>query len=86
MNSDNHNEFFERRPTFEEAYLLAGSKNLKSLTKIAPKIRDRGHGNIISYSRKIFIPLTKLCEMFVTTALFPGIRCKINKAIWGLKK
>jgi len=62
MNSDNHNEFFERRPTFEEAYLLAGSKNLKSLTKIASKIRDRGHGNIISYSRKIFIPLTKLCR------------------------
>ena len=54
MNSDNHNEFFERRPTFEEAYLLAGNKNLKSLTQIASKIRDRGHGNIISYSRKIF--------------------------------
>ncbi len=62
MNSDNLNEFFERRPTFEEAYLLASSKNLKSLTQIATKIRDRGHGNIISYSRKIFIPLTKLCR------------------------
>ena len=62
MNSDNHNEFFERRPNHEESYLLAGSKNLKSLTQIASKIRDRGHGNIISYSRKIFIPLTKLCR------------------------
>ena len=62
MNSDNHNEFVERRPTLEEAYLLAGSKNLKSLTQIASKIRDRGHGNIISYSRKIFVPLTKLCR------------------------
>ncbi len=62
MNSDNYNEFIKRRPTVEEAYLLDGSNNLKSLTQIASNIRDSGHGNIISYSRKIFIPLTKLCR------------------------
>ena len=29
---------------------------------VAAEIRDRGHGEVISYSRKVFIPLTKLCR------------------------
>src|SRR4030088_2465129 len=28
----------------------------------AAALRDRGHGANISYSRKVFIPLTKLCR------------------------
>ena len=30
----------------------------------ARDIRDFGHGNIITYSRKVFIPLTRLCRDF----------------------
>ena len=81
MNSDIHNEFFERRPTLEEAYLLAGSNNLESLTQIASKIRDRGHGNIISYSSKIFIPLTKLCRDVCHYCTLSRDPLQINKAI-----
>src|SRR5262245_6310589 len=29
---------------------------------VAASLRDRGHGGLISYSRKVFIPLTKLCR------------------------
>src|SRR5499427_4966907 len=28
----------------------------------AAALRDRGHGRLVSYSRKVFIPLTKLCR------------------------
>ena len=28
----------------------------------ASALRDRGHGRLISYSRKVFIPLTHLCR------------------------
>src|SRR5438105_4007358 len=29
---------------------------------IAASLRDEGHGNLVSYSRKVFIPLTQLCR------------------------
>jgi FO synthase len=35
---------------------------LSSLTARAAQIRDRGHENVITYSRKVFIPLTHLCR------------------------
>ena len=34
----------------------------ESLIKQAGALRDRGHGDVISYSRKVFIPLTHLCR------------------------
>ena len=35
---------------------------LTELTEAAAKARDAVHGRLISYSRKVFIPLTKLCR------------------------
>src|SRR5258708_6952808 len=35
---------------------------LAELTDAAGRLRDVGHGRLISYSRKVFIPLTKLCR------------------------
>src|ERR1700683_4310742 len=35
---------------------------LAELTAEAASLRDFGHGRLISYSRKVFIPLTKLCR------------------------
>src|SRR5690348_18320745 len=29
---------------------------------VAAALRDRGHGNLVSYSKKVFIPLTQLCR------------------------
>lgn len=61
---------------FEELYLRAGSERLADseilnlaesndtarLMSIAGAIRDAGHQNAVSYSRKVFIPLTHLCR------------------------
>jgi len=35
---------------------------LAALMRAAADLRDQGHGSNISYSRKVFIPLTKLCR------------------------
>src|SRR4029077_3286932 len=32
------------------------------LMQTAAALRDQGHGRLVSYSRKVFIPLTKLCR------------------------
>src|SRR5579859_3775702 len=42
--------------------LLAGYTDLPSLLTTASQLRDSVHHNRISYSRKVFIPLTQLCR------------------------
>ena len=41
---------------------LAACDDLDALLARAAALRDRGHGARISYSRKVFIPLTQLCR------------------------
>ena len=41
---------------------LADCVDLDALMELAGSLRDRGHGNRVSYSRKVFIPLTQLCR------------------------
>jgi FO synthase len=46
-----------------EVFALADDENnLAALMEAAAELRDRGHGGVISYSRKVFIPLTQLCR------------------------
>ena len=51
-----------KRPSREEALSLAGFSELPVLLETASQLRDHGHGNLISYSKNVFIPLTKLCR------------------------
>jgi FO synthase len=51
-----------RRPDDDEAMTLAGVDDLGLLMPQAAALRDLGHGRLVSYSRKVFIPLTKLCR------------------------
>jgi len=45
-----------------EALALADCNDLPALMRLAGGLRDRGHGSLVSYSRKVFIPLTQLCR------------------------
>src|SRR3954447_358259 len=45
-----------------DALALAEADDLVSLMRAAAELRDRGHGDLVSYSRKVFIPLTQLCR------------------------
>jgi FO synthase len=45
-----------------DALALAECDDLPALMRVAAQLRDTGHGGLISYSRKVFIPLTQLCR------------------------
>jgi FO synthase len=45
-----------------DALALAECEDLPGLMRVAAELRDVGHGNLVSYSRKVFIPLTQLCR------------------------
>jgi FO synthase len=51
-----------RRLSAAEALALADYSDFQSLTKVAAALRAEAHGNLVSYSRKVFIPLTQLCR------------------------
>ena len=44
------------------ALMDARGASLEELLGIASDLRDRGHGKTITYSRKVFVPLTMLCR------------------------
>ena len=46
----------------DEAMALADCDDLAALMAVAAALRDNGHGARVSYSRKVFIPLTRLCR------------------------
>ena len=45
-----------------EGLALAGNEETNALAAIAAELRDQGFRNIVTYSRKVFIPLTHLCR------------------------
>ena len=46
----------------EAALTLTDIADLEPLMKAAAELRDGAHGDLVSYSRKVFIPLTQLCR------------------------
>jgi len=57
----------EQLPTAEQALLLADEQYnndevTAQLMQVASQLRDRGFRNLVTYSRKVFIPLTQLCR------------------------
>jgi FO synthase len=46
----------------EQAIGLSSIDDTALLAELASELRDIGHGNVVSYSRKVFIPLTQLCR------------------------
>jgi len=51
-----------RRPDVAAAIALADETDTAALVARAKPLRDEGHPSVVSYSRKVFIPLTKLCR------------------------
>ncbi|MBA3447814.1 MAG: 7,8-didemethyl-8-hydroxy-5-deazariboflavin synthase CofG, partial [Pseudaminobacter sp.] len=52
----------DRRLTRDEALGLIDIADLSPLLEAASARRDAAHGDAVSYSRKVFIPLTQLCR------------------------
>ena len=51
-----------QRLSASEALTLVDCADPRPLMPIAAALRDAGHGGLVSYSRKVFIPLTQLCR------------------------
>ena len=49
-------------PDAAQALALAEVQDTAALAEVAAQVRDRGFGKVITYSRKVFIPLTQLCR------------------------
>ncbi len=45
-----------------EALMLADGSDLAALCRAAARLRDSYHGDLVTVSRKVFIPLTQLCR------------------------
>jgi FO synthase len=59
----------------DQALALAERSDLEALMAAARALRDQGFGPVVTYSRKVFIPLTKLCRdvcHYCTFAEAPG--------------
>ena len=52
----------DRRLSDAEVKALALQSGTEELVARASQLRDIGHGDVLSYSRKVFIPLTHLCR------------------------
>lgn len=66
--------------TAEQALLLADMTETSALMAAAARIRDRGFYNGVSYSRKVFIPLTHLCRDVCHYCTFAKTPKKIEQA------
>ena len=50
------------RATDQNLRTFVAEASLDEIMAAAGALRDRGHGDVVTYSRKVFIPLTQLCR------------------------
>jgi len=62
-----------------EALLSARGEELRDLMAVAAALRELGHGTTITYSRKVFIPLTMLCRDHCHYCTFAKPPAKLDK-------
>ena len=63
-----------------QALSLADQKDTAALAQTAAALRDSGHGQVVTYSRKVFIPLTHLCRDVCHYCTFARTPKKIKQA------
>ena len=67
-------------PSDQQALDLADCDDTAALSKVAAVLRDCGHHNVVTYSRKVFIPLTHLCRDVCHYCTFARTPKKIEQA------
>ena len=75
-----------RLPERAAALALAGEDDLTGLLDAAAQLRDTGFGNVVTYSRKVFIPLTQLCRDVCHYCTFATTPKRIEHAYLPLEK
>jgi FO synthase len=67
-----------------QALALAVRLDTAAIAAEAASLRDAHHSNIVSYSRKVFIPLTKLCRDVCHYCTFAQTPSKIDKPFMSM--
>lgn len=67
-------------PSDQQALDLAVCDDTAALSEVAGLLRDSGHDNVVTYSRKVFIPLTHLCRDVCHYCTFARTPKKIEQA------
>lgn len=70
----------------EQALALSEVEDTAALMRSARQLRDLGHGNIVTYSRKVFIPLTQLCRDVCHYCTFAQTPKKIAQAFMPVEE
>lgn len=71
---------FERRLSHAEALVLADRQLDNELLAEAALLRDMGYANVVTYSPKVFIPLTQLCRDVCHYCTFAKTPKKLGRA------
>jgi FO synthase len=71
--------WLDERPDDEQAYTLLDHADWRALAGIASQLRERGWGTRVSYSRKVFVPLTQLCRDVCHYCTFAKVPRKLEK-------
>ena len=74
------------RLSVEESEALAFDSNLSSMIEQSRFLRDFGHENRISFSKKVFIPLTRLCRDVCHYCTFAKTPDKTGPAFLSLEQ
>ena len=72
--------------TQEQARALADYPDTAALAAVAGPVRDRGFRNVITYSRKVFIPLTQLCRDVCHYCTFAQTPKKIGQPFMSVEQ
>ncbi len=69
-----------------EAAALAELRDTAALAAVASQLRDHGHGKLVTYSRKVFIPLTQLCRDVCHYCTFAKTPKRIGQAYMSVEE
>ena len=70
----------------KEILALARNTNTSDLIREASNIRDKGHGSLVTYSPKVFIPLTHLCRDVCHYCTFAKTPKKVSSPYMPIKE
>jgi FO synthase len=65
-------------PSEADALSLADVEDTRALATLAADLRDQGFANVVTYSRKVFIPLTHLCRDVCHYCTFAQVPRKVR--------
>jgi FO synthase len=72
----------------DEAAALMDARGpaLRELLDVASSLRDLGHGSVVTYSRKVFVPLTMLCRDVCHYCTFAKAPAKLDSPFLTLEE